>query len=205
MPDELRSRRGAAIEYVFLDRDGVINRKLPEGQYVTRWEDFEMLPGVAAAIATLNRSGRKVIVATNQRGIALGLMTEADLSLIHERLRGELGRQGAILDAIYYCPHGREECNCRKPQTGMIESAFQDFPGATPENSVFIGDSLADMECGNRAGMATIFVENEEVISEEDQGEERRSSERTAKQMAGAMARSLSDAVHILQQGALGQ
>ncbi len=197
MPDKLRPPNWAAIEYVFLDRDGVINQKLPEEQYVTRWEEFELLPGVAAAIASLNRSGRKVIIATNQRGVALGVMTEQDLRTIHHRLRSELDRQGATLDAIYYCPHGRDECDCRKPQTGMIESAFRDFPGATPENSVFIGDSLSDMECGYRAGMATIFVEDDDRTQVE--ATTRRSAAEKAKGMADALAMSLSDAVDLMQ------
>jgi D-glycero-D-manno-heptose 1,7-bisphosphate phosphatase len=199
MPDKLRPPNWAAIEYVFLDRDGVINRKLPEGQYVTRWEDFELLPGVATAIASLNRSGRKVIIATNQRGIALGRMTEGDLRTIHELLRRELERQGAMLDAIYYCPHGHDECNCRKPQIGMIEAAFRDFPGAAPDNSVFIGDSLSDIECGNRAGMATIFVKTEDHTPDEVTTDERRSAPETATSMADAFAKTLSDAVLLLK------
>ena len=165
MPEEERYRtisegnpRLAGVRYVFLDRDGVINRKLPDGRYVTRWEEFEMLPGVAETIAAWNRSGRKVIVVSNQRGVALGLMTKAEVEAIHDRLRAELGRDGARLDAIYYCPHNRDECECRKPRTGMIEAAFRDFPSAEPKNSVLIGDARSDIECGSVAGMATIFI-----------------------------------------------
>ncbi len=150
--------RLSGIQYVFLDRDGVINRKLPEGRYVTRWEEVDLLPGVAETIAAWNRSGRRVIVVTNQRGVALGLMSEAEVAVIHDRLRAELARHGAGLDAIYYCPHDRDECECRKPRTGMIEAAIRDFPGARPENSVLIGDSLSDIECGSAAGMATVFI-----------------------------------------------
>ena len=76
-----------SIAFVFLDRDGVLNRSLPDGRFITRWEEFELLPGVADAIAQLNRSGRKVIVVTNQRCVALGLCSEADLLTLHERLR----------------------------------------------------------------------------------------------------------------------
>jgi D-glycero-D-manno-heptose 1,7-bisphosphate phosphatase len=176
------------IKYVFLDRDGVINRKRREGEYVTRWEEFDLLPGVAGAIASLNRSGYKVIVVTNQRGIALGLMTEAELGTIHDRLRGVLAREDATIDAIYYCPHTENECHCRKPQTGMLEAAFRDFPGASPENSVLIGDSLSDIECGRRIGMTTIFVE----------GEESRESADLAKKIADVLAASLSDAVRLI-------
>ncbi len=162
MSEENQRLWPAGIEYVFLDRDGVINRKLPEGHYVTRWEEFELLPGVAETIAGWNRLGRRVIVVSNQRGVALGVMTEAELQGIHDRLRAELARDGARLDAIYYCPHHRDECECRKPRTGMIEAAFRDFSGAGPENSVLIGDSLSDMECGRAVGMATIFIARDE-------------------------------------------
>ncbi len=178
-----RSSRFAPIKIVFLDRDGVINRKPPEGEYVTRWENLEVLPGAADAIAALNRSGRKVIVITNQRGIALGLMSEAELGVIHDRLRAELAAFGARLDAIYYCPHDRDECNCRKPKIGMIESAFEDFPDAGSENSVLIGDSLSDIECGRAAGMATIFIEA------------RSEAEALASKEGSAVALGLADAV----------
>jgi D-glycero-D-manno-heptose 1,7-bisphosphate phosphatase len=150
-----------AIAFVFLDRDGVINRKQPEGHYVTRLAELELLPGAAEAIARLNRSGRKVIVVTNQRGISQGLMSEADLAAIHAHLRAELARSGAHLDAIFHCPHGRGECTCRKPATGMIEAAFRQFPTANSRNSILIGDTLADIQCGRAAGMPTIFIEGE--------------------------------------------
>ncbi len=147
----------ANINFVFLDRDGVLNRN-PVGAFVTSWEQFDVLPGVEQAIAQLNRSGRKVIVATNQRGIALGLHSEADLRAMHNRLRKHLADHGAWLDAIYYCPHDNGQCNCRKPQTGMFEQAFQDFPGAAAGNSVMVGDSLVDIEAASRMGMRSIFI-----------------------------------------------
>lgn len=175
---------------MFLDRDGVINRKLPEGRYVTRWDEFELLPGAADAIAHLNRSGRTVIVLTNQRGVALGRMTEEDLNDIHARLRVELARFGASLDAIFYCPHDRHQCDCRKPKTGMIDAAFRQFPDARPANSVFIGDSLSDMECGHNAGIATIFVVGE--------AENRKPGMEVAREIADAVVSSLSEAVLLL-------
>ncbi len=169
----------------------VINRKLPEGKYVTRWEELELLPGAAGAIAALNCSGRKVIVVTNQRGVALELMTSAEVEAIHDRLRAELARESADLDAIYYCPHDRDECDCRKPRTGMIEAAFRDFPGAGPGNSIFIGDSLSDMECGRAAGMATILIDSPTL-------ENRSPGAEAARYIADATAESLADAAHML-------
>ncbi|AXC13427.1 D-glycero-D-manno-heptose 1,7-bisphosphate phosphatase [Acidisarcina polymorpha] len=188
--------RSGEIKYVFLDRDGVINRKLPEGQYVTRWAELELLPGSASAIASLNRSGRKVILVTNQRGVSLGLMTEQELRGLHDQLQQKLATGGATLDAIYYCPHGCEECSCRKPGTGMIEAAFRDFPDANPNNAVLIGDSLSDIECGLKSGMPTIFIEAggepDRIAAAEDV---RCQDAAAAKEMATAVAQSLDEAV----------
>ena len=155
------------VTFVFLDRDGVLNRKPPAGQYVTRWEDFELLPGVAQALATLNRSGRKAIVATNQRGVALGLYSLKDIEDMHERLCEKLATHGAHLDAIYVCPHAEGVCNCRKPLTGLFEQAFRDFPAAHAGNSVMVGDSLRDIEAGRRLGMSTVLIDDAAGPSEE--------------------------------------
>jgi len=149
------------VRYVFLDRDGVLNRKMPEGAYVTEWTQFEWLPGADEAIARMNRAGLKVILVSNQRGIALGLLTDAQLELIHANVRNHLARRGARLDAIYYCPHDVGECQCRKPDIGLFEQACKDFPHANAQNSVVIGDSFSDMQAGRRFGMKTIFLKGE--------------------------------------------
>ncbi len=146
------------IEYVFLDRDGVLNRQPPDGRFVTCPEELELLPGVEDAVAALHRSGRKVIVVTNQRGIALGLYSHHDLARMHAKLRERLAARGAHLDGIYVCPHDEGQCNCRKPLTGLFEQAFLDFPAARPENSLMAGDSLSDIEAGLRLGMRTVFI-----------------------------------------------
>lgn len=156
------------ISHVFLDRDGVLNRNLPNGRFVARWDEFELLPGVLDAIAALNQSGRAVIVITNQRGIALGLYSRNDLDGIHERLRERLAACGARLDAIYVCPHDDGQCDCRKPLTGLFEQAFRDFPAARPENSVMVGDSLSDIEAGGRLGMRTVFVTGSDEAATEE-------------------------------------
>jgi D-glycero-D-manno-heptose 1,7-bisphosphate phosphatase len=149
------------IQFVFLDRDGVINRKPSEDRTISRWEDFEILPGVEEAIARLNSTGRKVIVITNQRGIALGKYTEKDLEMLHASLREHMAQHHAHIDAIYYCPHDRGVCDCRKPGPGMFEQAFRDFPQASGSNSAMIGDSISDIEGGLRLGMRTIFIEGD--------------------------------------------
>jgi histidinol-phosphate phosphatase family protein len=152
---------GRRIRYVFLDRDGVINRKPPEGGYIAAWSQIEILPGVPEAIRRLNQSGRTVLVATNQRGIALGLYSEPELIALHARLREHLLTQGARLEGFYFCPHDVGQCRCRKPDPGMLEHALKEHPDANAANSLVIGDSLSDIEAGRRMGMATIFIEGE--------------------------------------------
>jgi D-glycero-D-manno-heptose 1,7-bisphosphate phosphatase len=149
------------VRYVFLDRDGVLNRKLPEGAYVSDWAQFEWLPGAVEAIARMNRAGLTVIVVSNQRGVALGRLSVQQLELIHVQMRNQLGRHDAWLDAIYYCPHDHGECHCRKPDIGLFEQATKDFPEIDAENSAVIGDSLSDIQAGRRLGMRTIFIQGE--------------------------------------------
>src|SRR5207248_7114562 len=96
--DQATDFRG--ITCVFLDRDGVINRKAPEGEYISEWSDFEILPGVEASIAALNRSAYRVIVVSNQRGIALGLYSAKDVDLLHLRLQRHLATHGGHIDAF---------------------------------------------------------------------------------------------------------
>jgi D-glycero-D-manno-heptose 1,7-bisphosphate phosphatase len=149
------------VRYVFLDRDGVLNRKMPEGAYVCDWAQFQWLPGAIEAVARMNRAGLTVILVSNQRGIALGLYTPEQLELIHANMQGQLARHGARLDAIYYCPHDQGECHCRKPEVGLFEQAWQRFPQANAKNSLVIGDSLSDIQAGHRLGMRTIFIDGE--------------------------------------------
>jgi D-glycero-D-manno-heptose 1,7-bisphosphate phosphatase len=152
---------------VFLDRDGVINQRPPEGEYITRWEDFHILPGVAAGIALLNHAGFSVIVVTNQRCVAKGLMTEADLQKMHERMTDVLARAGAKIDATFYCPHEIEpHCDCRKPAPGMLLSAAR-LRGIDLRTSWMMGDSDIDVEAGVNAGCKTARVIATDATSSE--------------------------------------
>jgi D-glycero-D-manno-heptose 1,7-bisphosphate phosphatase len=146
------------IDTVFLDRDGVLNEKAPEGEYVWRWQDFHLLDGVVEAIASLNRAGLRTIVVTNQRGIALGLYTAADAEAVHAKFQQRLAAGGAHVDAFYLCPHDRGTCTCRKPLPGLFEQAAADCKDISAAKSVMIGDSLVDMEFGRRLGMKTILI-----------------------------------------------
>jgi D-glycero-D-manno-heptose 1,7-bisphosphate phosphatase len=175
------------VRYVFLDRDGVLNRKMPEGAYVCDWAQFQWLPGAIEAVARMNRAGLTVILVSNQRGIALGLYTHEQLNLIHTNMQSQLERHGARLDAIYYCPHDHGQCHCRKPEAGLFEQAWQRFPQANPQNSLVIGDSLSDIQAGHRLGMKTIFINGE--------GDRQKAGATVAAELADEVASSLLNAV----------
>ena len=177
MPSPASSPESTTLRTIFLDRDGVLNRKLPEGQFVTRPGEFHLLPGVPQAIARLNRAGLRVLLVSNQRGIALGRYTANDVHAIHASLQRELAMHSAHVDAFYFCPHDRAAsgqvprqdvssesepaCDCRKPLPGLYHQARADFPDIAPESSLMIGDSLSDIEFGRGLGMATIFIQGD--------------------------------------------
>jgi len=142
----------------FLDRDGVINRKAPEGRYVTRWEQMRLLPGVASAIAGLRQAGFRVIVVSNQRCVAKGLVTAAGMDAIHRQMRAELAAAGGAIDAVYYCPHEKlPPCGCRKPAPGMLFAAAREHR-IDLAASWMIGDSDVDMSAGRSAGCKTAML-----------------------------------------------
>jgi D-glycero-D-manno-heptose 1,7-bisphosphate phosphatase len=186
--DQPSSAKDSDLQTVFLDRDGVLNAKAPEGEYVTRWEDFKVLAGVPEALARLRRAGLRTLVVTNQRGIALGRYAVADVAQIHANFQAALASAGAKIDGFYVCPHNLGECNCRKPLPGLFEQAAADFPGITSATSVMIGDSLVDMEFGKRLGIQTILID--------DRTEDRASDAEKARKIADACCASLSEAVN---------
>lgn len=149
---------------VFLDRDGVINRKAPEGQYITRWGQFQFLPGSAEAIASLNAAGFYVIVVTNQRCVAKGLLTVSELESIHNHMCRELTAAGAVITAIYYCPHETEPpCGCRKPAPVMLLTAAREHD-IDLSASWMVGDSEIDVEAGRRAGCRTVRIAQQNLV-----------------------------------------
>lgn len=147
-----------AVQTVFLDRDGVINRKLPEGRYVGRWEEFEFLPRAIQALRRLQQAGWRLIVVTNQRGVALGRHTRADLDAVHRRMRAELKKEGVALAAIYTCPHDEGCCDCRKPRPGLFLQAQAHYPDIDFRRAVVVGDSLCDLRAGAQLGCRTFLV-----------------------------------------------
>lgn len=147
---------------VFLDRDGVLIEAV---DYLSDPRRVKLLPGAARAVARLRRAGFKVIVVSNQSGAARGFFSLAALSRIHGKLKAELKARGAVLDAIYFCPHHpegkvarlRRNCLCRKPFPGMIRRAVRRFRLSVAD-SFMIGDSTVDIEAAHRAGCRALLV-----------------------------------------------
>jgi len=148
---------------LFLDRDGVINAAPPKGEYIQSWEEFRLLPEVIAWIRLFKAAGYLAIVVTNQRGIALGRMTEAELEALHERMRAELAAQGAMLDDVFYCPHAEGACGCRKPMPGMVEEAQRKWDIDLGE-SLLVGDGERDRLLAERCGIPFVLVRDGRVV-----------------------------------------
>ncbi len=148
----------SVLHAVFLDRDGTINVKAAEGDYITRPEQLKLLDGAAEGIRALNRAGVPVVVITNQRGIALGRMNETDLLSVHSRLCELLSQHGASIDVFFYCPHDKGACECRKPGTLLLRRAQSLLGLATLRHTIMIGDSPSDIEAGRRAGARTVLL-----------------------------------------------
>ena len=147
---------------VFLDRDGTI---CEEVGYLNSVQQMRLIPGSAQAIRQLNEHGFKVVVITNQSGVARGLIPEGKLADIHAEMVRQLKEERAFLDGIYYCPHHPIEgnppylqaCNCRKPATGLLERAAIDLL-LDLSSSYMVGDHFSDVECGKRIGAKTILL-----------------------------------------------
>lgn len=149
---------------VLLDRDGVLNVRVGKGEYVTEPADFHWLPGSIEAISLLKKQGYKVIVISNQAGIARGVMTEEKLQLIHNKMQNDLAKHDVQIDKIYYCPHGWDEnCFCRKPKPGMLFQAQREF-GFDLTRTYFIGDDERDVEAGLAAGSKVYLFKHEDSL-----------------------------------------
>lgn len=152
---------------LFLDRDGVINKKLPD-DYVKNWDEFEFLPGVPEAIRDLSQCFGKIFIATNQQGIGKGLMTELDLEVLHDRMVKELRYEGAIINKVYHSPYlAKEKSVFRKPGPGMARKAKIDYPDIDFEKSIMVGDSPSDMGFGKNMNMFTVLISADGIVPEE--------------------------------------
>ena len=146
------------FDTLFLDRDGVINKKL-EQRYVTNFDEFVFVKNSDIAIRKLHKIFKRILIVTNQQGIGKGIMTEDDLNLLHLQMQRELSVDFDLIDKIYFCPCLElDNCNCRKPKTGMLENAKLDFPDMKIEDSFLVGDSDSDIIAGKKFGLSTIKV-----------------------------------------------
>jgi D-glycero-D-manno-heptose 1,7-bisphosphate phosphatase len=156
------------LDAVFVDRDGTLNRKAPEGSYVRTAEEVVLLDGVGPALSRLNKAGVPVYLVTNQRGVARGLMSLDDVRAVNARLSDLLAASGAWLDDMYICPHGEGECDCRKPLPGLLLRCAAEHPDVRLTHSVMIGDVESDIAAGSAAGTRTVIIADPSTPSSAD-------------------------------------
>lgn len=143
---------------IFLDRDGVINRNRPAGDYVKSWEEFEFLPGARNAIARLTQAGFRLFVVTNQACIGKGIVSAATIAEIHRRMVQEIVQAGGQIEAVLYCPHRADaHCGCRKPAPGLLLSAQTKY-GVELRQAIMVGDSVTDVQSAAAVGIPAIMV-----------------------------------------------
>jgi histidinol-phosphate phosphatase family protein len=153
--DEIVAARVGRQWCLFLDRDGVLNRRVV-GDYVRSWSDIEWLPGVHAALPELRQWAPYVVVVTNQQGIGKGLMSSGDVTEIHLRLQAELADQGVVIDEFLVCPHLESDgCDCRKPKPGLVLDWLARHRDCEAELSVMVGDSPSDLEMAHNVAAVT--------------------------------------------------
>jgi len=154
------------IPTVLLDRDGVLNRRPPPGQYVRTWGEFHWLPGAKEAFRLLKDAGFRVVVVSNQAGIGRGLMTDADLSEINRCMLEQAEQAGGKIEAIYCCPHAWDEgCECRKPKAGLLFQAQKDLH-LDLTRTLFIGDDERDQEAAQVAGCRYAMVTGDNSLQQ---------------------------------------
>jgi D-glycero-D-manno-heptose 1,7-bisphosphate phosphatase len=150
------------LDAVFLDRDGTINVKAPEGSYICSPAQLRLLPHAGEAVRALNDAGVPVLVVTNQQGVASGRMSLADVHHVHEALQDRLRRFGAMVDGFYVCPHASGTCGCRKPAPGLFLQAGREHPRLRFDHTVMIGDAETDVQAATAAGIPAIRLANQD-------------------------------------------
>jgi D-glycero-D-manno-heptose 1,7-bisphosphate phosphatase len=151
--------KGGPSRTLFLDRDGVLNERLP-GAYVKHPDDFKWARGLPEQLSVLPRLFETIVVVTNQQGIGKGLMSEQELDKIHEKMLGDVQAAGGRIDKIYHCGDLENSGSfLRKPSVGMALAAKKDFPHIHFKRAIMIGDTLSDMLFGKRLKMKTILID----------------------------------------------
>lgn len=153
-------------QFLFLDRDGVINVHRPN-DYVKALDEFVFLPGALDALVKLAKHFSRIVIVTNQRGVSKGKMSESAVQEVHDYLQKQVENAGGKIDAIYYCIQLDDNHPNRKPNGGMAFEAKKHFPEIDFSQSIMIGDSHSDIEFGNRLGMTTILIKKEKPVRQE--------------------------------------
>lgn len=157
---------------VFLDRDGTI---IEDVHFISRPDDVRLLPGAAEAISRLNAAGIPVVVVTNQSGIGRGYFGIAEYEQVAERIADELGKAGARIDGVFYCPHAPSDadpCDCRKPGTALFEAALARF-GVAGSRAAFVGDRVRDVSPALPFGGAGYLIVSHQTTPEDVEWAER--------------------------------
>jgi histidinol-phosphate phosphatase family protein len=148
---------------LFLDRDGVINKRIMGG-YIQKPDKFEFLPGTLEAIKELSSIFKYIFIVTNQQGIGKGLMNTEDLRVVHRQMLGVIKENGGHIDRIFFCPDlATKSPNCRKPGLAMAQMAKKEFPTIDFKKSYMVGDTKSDIEFGQNAEMQCAFIISEET------------------------------------------
>ena len=153
------------IKIILIDRDGVINKKAPQGEYITKWEEFRWIPETRTAMKLLAKEGFRFIVISNQAGVARGMVDQNELNCIHKKMKDELLNESIQIIDIYVCPHHwNEGCSCRKPKPGMMLQASREHL-LRLDKTLFIGDDIRDCQTAENAGCESIFVGKATVLA----------------------------------------
>lgn len=152
---------------LFLDRDGVINRRIVDG-YVTSWDEFEFLPGVLEALEILAQRFRYIVIITNQQGVGKGLMTMEQVDAVHDRMCAAIEAHGGRIDGILVCPQlASEPDNYRKPRPEMAFMAQEIYPEIDLDRCVMVGDGDTDIEFGRNVGVKTVFIGDDHPFADD--------------------------------------
>ncbi len=164
---DIRNKENGSFKtsVIFIDRDGVINRRMPPHKHVLSWSDFRILPGVYDAIAILNALRYPIIIISNQRCISLGTLTLEGLKEINTHMITDFDGHNVHVDGFYYCPHGDDEkCACRKPRSGLLQEAEYDLRklgvSIDKDRSWMIGDEDTDVQAGRTYGVNTLLIDS---------------------------------------------
>ena len=153
-----------AKKIAFLDRDGVINKKAPDHQYITKTSDFKFNRGIFSLLRYLKKEGYEFIVITNQRGIAKKILSEKTLAAIHGFMVNELKKRNIKILDIFYCPHDLDACDCRKPKPGLFNQACSKYP-IDIKKSIILSDSQEDVIMGRKFGLGkSSLVETDKPV-----------------------------------------